>query len=84
VKENKAVRCQGLEEPLATAGSWVPTKTRGAVGQDWVWVSALTVLHQGRPHTDPQCQGLILSSALLPRQGSQQVRDPFAGWKVLM
>lgn len=59
VKDSKTVKCQGLEEPLAAAGSWVPTKTRGAVGQERGCVSALTVQRRGHSHADPQCQGLI-------------------------
>lgn len=80
MKDDKTLLCQGLEDPLAAAGSRVPTKRRRVVGQDWGWVSALTLKRQDHPN--PQRQGLIPSSALLPKQGSWQTRDPFAGWKV--
>lgn len=82
VKDSKTVVCQDLEESLGAPGSWVGTQPKGA-GQDWDWVFALTMQHPWCSTIHMQTQ-LIWSPALLQGQGSQERRDPAAGWKVLM
>lgn len=52
MKGSRSIRCQDLEEPLAAAGSWEPTKPKGGTGAGCLH-SPCSLLVQDHPHADP-------------------------------